>query len=108
MKPIKYIIPALLSLATSLSHAAGYTIVELPDQVRFEQYTSGSLAIWRLPTPGVSVFPGGTCKVLIIPGTGEIANRFIAFYLYAKSNNRNYFVRYETSNCSMVSFGLDG
>lgn len=81
---------------------------ETADKVRFEQYTVGVLKLYRLPSPGSSTFPGGTCTSLTTPGGTEIANRFIAFYLFVKSNNRTYFVQYETSTCQVLSFGMDG
>ena len=95
-------------IASTLSFAAPSLYTETADKVRFEQYTNGVLALFRLPTPGVSTFPGGTCIVLTTPGGTEIANRFIAFYLFVKSNNRTYFVQYETTTCQVLSFGIDG
>ena len=108
MKNLKLAIALLLVTFSATSFAAPSLYAETADKVRFEQYTSGTLALFRLPTPGVSTFPGGTCIVLITPGGTEIANRFIAFYLFVKSNNRTYFVQYETTTCQIISFGMDG
>ena len=108
MKTLKLAIAFLLVTFSATSFAAPFLYSETADKVRFEQYTNGVLALFRLPTPGVSTFPGGTCTVLVTPGGTEVANRFIAFYLFVKSNNRTYFVVYETANCQIISFGMDG
>ncbi len=108
MKTLKIAVALLLLALSATSLAAPSLYTETADKVRFEQYTTGTLALYRLPTPGVSTFPGGACIVLTTPGGIEIANRFIAFYLFVKSNNRTYFVQYETSNCQIISFGMDG
>ena len=108
MKVFKLGLAVVCLMASTLSFAAPSLYTETADKVRFEQYTTGTLALYRLPTPGVSTFPGGACIVLTTPGGIEIANRFIAFYLFVKSNNRTYFVQYETSNCQIISFGMDG
>ena len=108
---MKFLKPAffgLLLMASFSAFSAPFLYTETADKVRFEQYTSGTLALFRLPTPGASIFPGGSCTVLTTPGGIEIANRFIAFYLFVKSNNRTYFVYYETTNCQIISFGIDG
>ena len=98
----------LLMFSATSSIAAPFLYSETADKVRFEQYTGGTLVLYRLPTPGASTFPGGTCTQLLTPGGTEIANRFIAFYLFVKSNNRTYFVQYETTTCQILSFGMDG
>ena len=108
MKTLKLAIAFLLVTFSATSFAAPSLFTETADKVRFEQYTNGVLALFRLPTPGVSTFPGGTCINLTTPGGTEIANRFIAFYLFVKSNNRTYFVQYETTTCQVLSFGIDG
>ena len=108
MKFLKFGLAMFCLLASTLSLSAPSLFTETADKVRFEQYTNGVLALFRLPTPGVSTFPGGTCIVLTTPGGTEIANRFIAFYLFVKSNNRTYFVQYETTTCQVLSFGIDG
>lgn len=98
----------MLALLPQFATAAPVLFSEKAQFVRFEQYTGGSLTLWRMPTPGVSTFPGGSCLSLTIPGTTAMANRFMALYLYAKTENINYFVQYETTNCMVISFGLDG
>lgn len=108
MKSLRLVVASLLMLMSTSSFAVVAFFTETADKVRFEQYTNGTLALFRLPTPGVSVFPGGGCTVLITPGGIEIANRFIAFYLFVKSNNRTYFLQYETTTCQIISFGIDG
>ena len=108
MKSLRLAVASLLMLMSTSSFAVVAFFTETADKVRFEQYTSGTLALFRLPTPGVSVFPGGGCIVLVTPGGTEIANRFIAFYLFVKSNNRTYFLQYETTTCQIISFGIDG
>ena len=108
MKSIRLGIALLLLLTSVASFGAPAYFTETADKVRFEQYTSGTLVLTRLPLPGVTVFPGGSCTGLTSPGGVEIANRFIAFYLFVKSNNRTYFVIYETTNCQITSFGIEG
>ena len=108
MKILKFAITFLLVTFSAASFAAPFLYSETADKVRFEQYTGGTLVLYRLPTPGASMFPGGSCTTLTTPGGTEIANRFIAFYLFVKSNNRTYFVQYETANCQILSFGMDG
>ena len=108
MKSLRLAVASLLMLMSTSSFAVVAFFTETADKVRFEQYTSGTLALFRLPAPGASVFPGGSCTALVTPGGVEIANRFIAFYLFVKSNNRTYFLQYETSNCQILSFGIDG
>lgn len=108
MKLFRLGVAVLLSVASLPIFAASFQIVESADKIRFEQYVDGTLALYRLPTPGASQFPGGTCTRLVVPGATEITNRFIAFYLFAKSNNKTYFVYYETTKCEIISFGIDG
>jgi len=108
MKLIKIGLAMICLFASTLSFSAPAFFTETADKVRFEQYTNGVLALFRLPSPGVSQFPGGTCTSLTTPGGTEIANRFIAFYLFVKSNNRTYFVIYENTTCQVISFGMDG
>lgn len=108
MKFFRLGISILLFLVASSSFGAVVLYTEAADKVRFEQYTAGSLVLWRMPTPGVSVFPSGSCLALSVPGTVEKTSRFIAFYMYVKSNNRTYFVQYDTATCQILSFGMDG
>jgi len=87
--------------------AAPVLFAEPTGSVRFEQYTNGGgLALWRLPTPGASVFPGGSCVALVLPGTTE-QNRFFAIYMQSQTLGTNFFVRYETTNCGVLSFGME-
>lgn len=66
-------------------------------------------AHWRCTDcPGTSTFPGGTCIVLTTLGGTEIANRFIAFYVFVKSDNRTYFVEYENASSQILSLGIVG
>ncbi len=108
MKYFRLSLAALLVLFSFTVYGAPAFFEETADKVRFEQYATGELALFRLPAPGSSVFPGGTCTKLSLAQSVEIANRFIAFYLFTKSNNRKYFVIYETTTCKIISFGLDG
>lgn len=80
MKVFKLGLAVVCLMASTLSFAAPSLYTETADKVRFEQYTTGTLALCRLPTPGASTFPGGACIVLTTPGGIEIANRFLAFY----------------------------
>lgn len=100
-----------LFAAGSTAQAAPYMFNEAPTSIRFEQYVGagGRMTFWRLPTPGTSNFPGGTCKSLSISAAVEVhASRFMALYLFAKTNSKNVFIQYETTNCSIISFGIDG
>lgn len=103
---------AALTMATSFStYAQTFGIEEDPRNIRFEQYTGseGVVAFWRLPSPGVSLFPGSTCKNLGIPSQKpEQSSRFMALYLFAKTNNKKIFYIYNTSTCVILSFGIDG
>lgn len=108
MKVFRFGISILLFLVASPSFGAMVSYTEAADQVRFEQYTASGLVLWRMPTPGQSVFPGGSCIALEVPGTTEKASRFMALYMFAKSTSRSYFVNYDTSTCQIISFGMDG
>ncbi|WP_343736322.1 hypothetical protein [Acidovorax sp.] len=91
--------------------AQTFYIEEDPIYLRFEQYTgsTGILSFWRLPTPGVSTFPGGSCTNLKIPADRpEQSSRFMALYLFSKTNNKKIFYLYNTTSCVMVSFGTNG
>lgn len=110
MKKIFFAFLALISVVNA-ANAQNVGISETPTNIRFEQYTgsAGIIAFWRLPTPGVSVFPGTTCKNVKIPSDNpEQASRFIALYLYAKNNSKNVFYYINPTNCTIVSFGMDG
>ena len=97
-----------LYLSLGQAEAATQYFTEPSGSVRFEQYTSGTLALWRMPSPGISVFPGGSCKSLTIPGDAATTNRWFSLYLFLKANGGNYFMYYDTSTCNVVSFGIDG
>lgn len=93
------------------AQAANVLITEAPTSIRFEQYTGAgaTMAFWRLPTPGTSTFPSGSCTALTIPAAVEVqASRFMALYLFAKTNSKNVFYVYNPATCSIVSFGIDG
>lgn len=110
MKKMFFASLALISLANP-ANAQNVGINEAPTNIRFEQYTgsAGTIAFWRLPTPGTSVFPGTTCKNVKIPSDKpEHASRFIAIYLFAKNSNKNVFYYINPTNCTIVSFGMDG
>lgn len=112
MKNFASTLAAFLIGTFSISASAQTSYVEEdPLYIRFEQYTgaSGILAFWRLPSPGASTFPGGTCKALTIPSDHpEHTSRFMALYLFAKTNNKKVFYIYNTTTCSIVSFGSNG
>lgn len=110
MKKIFFAFLTLISLA-NVTNAQNVIINEPPTNIRFEQYTgsAGSITFWRLPTPGASVFPGTTCKSAKIPDDKpEHASRFIAIYLFAKNSSKNVFYFINPTNCTIVSFGMDG
>ena len=91
--------------------SAPFAIQEDPVNIRFEQYTgaTGAINFWRLPSPGLSVFPGGSCTNLNIPPEkSEQASRFMALYLFAKTNDKKIFYFYDKTSCRIVSFGMDG
>lgn len=96
---------------TNFAQAQNSYIEEDPIYIRFEQYTgtNGTIAFWRLPTPSISTFPGGSCTKLQIPNDRpEHASRFMALYLFAKTNNKKIFYIYNTSTCTIASFGTNG
>jgi len=110
MKPhIRFVTTGLLCCLAHAVPAANYLYSELAEYVRFEQYNT-VMALWRLPNPGASTFPGGSCVNLTWPsGTAaEVNSRFMALYMFAKTNNKEYFVQYDTSTCLIISFGMDG
>lgn len=100
-----------LLFASPIAQAANVLVTEAPTFIRFEQYTgnTGTIVFWRLPTPGVSTFPSSACLNLTIASDKpEQASRFMALYLFAKSNSKNIFLHYNPTTCLMVSFGMDG
>jgi hypothetical protein len=104
---------ASLVLGAAAVPALGQTqfVAEAPNGIRFEQYTgaAGNIVFWRMPTPGVSTFPGSSCLNVSIPSErSEQASRFMALYLFAKTNNKNIFYAFNTGSCQIVSFGMDG
>lgn len=114
MKIKKFIYSLSIFSATALATSAQaqtYYLEEDPVYIRFEQYTgtAGALAFWRLPTPGTSNFPGSNCKAVSIPNDRvEQASRFMALYLFAKTNSKKVFYIYDINTCSIVSFGTNG
>lgn len=111
MKKILFALSVVAALAVNPAKAQNVAINEPPTNIRFEQYTgsTGNISFWRLPTPGTSVFPGTTCKNIRIPSDKpEHASRFMALYLFAKNSNKNVFYYINPTNCTIVSFGMDG
>lgn len=102
-------VSALASVSLGAS-AQSYFVQELPTNIRFEQYTgNGSpIVFWRMPTPGTSTFPAGCNALTIDPARPEQASRFMALYLFAKTNNKQIFYAYNTATCAIISFGMDG
>lgn len=100
-----------LVAASTTAQAANVLITEAATSIRFEQYTGAGavMAFWRLPTPGTSTFPGGSCTALTIPPAVDVqASRFMALYLFAKTNSKNIFYIYNPATCVIASFGIDG
>lgn len=106
----------LLALLTSIfffhtSAKAGFQgVFEKPNNIRFEQYTwvGSEIALYRLPTPGSTTFPGSGCTKINLPSeTKEYVSRFMALYLFAKSNDKEIFYFFDTQTCRIVSFGMD-
>lgn len=97
--------------ATISSYASTLYIKENPDQIRFEQYTGagGSIIFWRLPTPGTSTFTGSSCLNLsIYSAKAEQGSRFMALYMFAKTNGKQIFYLFDSISCQIISFGMDG
>lgn len=92
------------------AQAANVYIKESPGLIRFEQYTGtgGNLALWRMPNPGTSTFPGTSCTGISVPtaDAGHTA-RFIAMYLAQKAAGEQIFYMINTTNCQIVSFGIE-
>lgn len=103
---------ALFLFVTVLSsYAQAGSVIETPDQIRMEQYTGveGTIIFWRLPAPGASTFPGSSCKALELPADKpEHASRFMALYLFAKTNGKQIFYYFDNATCTILSFGMDG
>lgn len=107
----KFLLAGVAALGLQTVSAQEVLVSELPTNIRFEQYTgaAGNMVFWRLPTPGSSTFPSSSCLHLIIPSDrAEHASRFMALYLFAKSNSKQIFFVYNTSTCIIKSFGMDG
>jgi hypothetical protein len=103
-------IVAFFALTMPVFAGSAY-IKESAGNVRFEQYAGvgGPLVLWRMPSPGSSLFPGTTCtNVSIQAAEKEKSSRFMAFYLFAKSSGDQIFYYVNTDNCQMISFGIDG
>jgi hypothetical protein len=110
MKKLQAVFVAMFACASSSAFCQNQFISEAPGSIRFEQYTgaTGSVVFWRMPTPGASLFPGGNCYNLSIPADKpEQSSRFMALYLFAKTNSKQIFYVYNPS-CTIVSFGMDG
>lgn len=101
----------VLSIAAFSSFGGEFLYSETADFVRFQQFTGANsdtrFVLWRMPNPGVSTFPGGSCIVLSLPGTVEKTNRFYAVYMLAQSLSTMYFVHYNTVTCEIISYGMD-
>jgi hypothetical protein len=107
MKLKRMIAATLVSTCANAWGASAY-FTEPTGSLRFEQYLPSPLAIWRMPTPGTSTFPGGTCRSITISGGDVPLNRFFSLYLFLKANGGNYFMYYDTGTCQAISFGIDG
>lgn len=108
MKTLSIYIALFLTTAGSNAWGATAYFSEPAGGIRFEQYTPGPMAMWRMPNPGSSKFPGGNCTALTITGGDTTMNRFLSLYLFLKANGGTYFVGYDTVTCSTISFGTDG
>jgi hypothetical protein len=114
MKLFRFVISFLLIFSTSSAFASTVLYTEKANMIRFEQYTgvNAGLALWRLS----STFPlqdgsAGPCRSLTIPvSTASITlgNRFLSLYMFVKTNDLTYFVQYDTTTCTITSFGMDG
>lgn len=110
LKPLKAILAMVVVLLSGNAAAATAYVKETADQVRFEQYVGDGapLILWRLPSPGSSTFPGSACTSLsVAPVRTEQTSRFFAVYMSAQSNAKSFFYIYDTSACSIVSFGFE-
>ncbi len=109
---MRKILSIVIFFAMSTPVFAGFAFIKEPaGNVRFEQYAGvgGALVLWRMPSPGQSLFPGTNCQNVGIQVTEkEKSSRFIAFYLFAKSSGEQIFYYINTDNCQMISFGIDG
>lgn len=111
MNKLRFIVAAVLGSASIAASAQSQFIQEAPTNLRLEQYTGagGPFVFWRMPSPGASVFPGGSCYNLSIPADKpEQSSRFLALYLFAKTNNKQIFYVYNSATCMIQSFGMDG
>ena len=105
------VVASIGGLASTASFSQAVFITEQMNQLRVEQYTgpAGGIALWRLPTPGVTTFPDSPCLSVRIPTDApEHASRFMALYLQAKASGRTMFYVFNKSTCMLLSFGMDG
>lgn len=110
-KFLRVVVVVLALFGASLSvHGQSVYVSESADHIRLQQYTGnpGGIYFWRLPAPS-AFFPGSSCHWLsIYPGLPEQASRFIALYLFAKTNAKDIFYYFDQSTCAITSFGMDG
>jgi hypothetical protein len=108
-KPLQICMLALGLLLSPIAWSEVTSFSEPAGNVSFVQYTgTTALFLWRMPSPGTSVFPGGNCKWLGIPGAVEVTNRFMSLYLFLKANGGNYFISYDTATCLVDGYGMNG
>jgi hypothetical protein len=112
MKPFnRILVAASLAGLGQIASAQNVFVSEPPNMIRVEQYTgsTGNAVLWRLPSPGATPFPDSTCLNLHVPSEiPEHASRFIAMYLYSKSNSKPLFYVFSKATCTILSFGIDG
>lgn len=104
----------VIIIAGCLSFAANAQFsvqVEKVTNIRYEQYVGAfnPIKLFRLPSPGVTTFPGGSCTSLSVPTTYEShGSRFMAAFINARNNDINLTYVYNTASCTLTSFGVDG
>ena len=94
---------ALLAiLGVSNAQASPASLTAIPTNWRLEDYAGGDVRLY---------FAGSPCAngALLLQGATEAErNRLWALILAAKLSNHGVFVYYESTNCAIISFGMDG
>jgi hypothetical protein len=90
------------AFALPQANAAEAVITAIPTAWRLQQYVGSVATVW---------FTGSSCNngnLSLGAATEAEKNRFWSLVLAAKLSNHSVFVYYETTNCTVTSFGMDG
>lgn len=107
IRVLRYALAALASaMVCGPALAAETGLTAVPTNWRLQNYVSGGgtgVVLW---------FTGSVCAngQLLLPSTSGAADheRLFSLILSAKISQRPVFIIYETTNCVITSFGMDG